>query len=201
MVTKSKTPAKSKASAQVDKRSYVRQAEIKERIVETTLRLLLTRDPESLTIREIAAHAKTHHRYIPDYFGGKGPLLAEVFPLASAAIVGIVEEGTFKTFPSPELVRMIRLVSWLAVNEPSWFRTRKNGRVLEAVTAYYQNTYGLNDANARHMAQKLVAAVVVSVLYPEIVRFNRDQTKEFLETDRATALFLVSQQKAAKSKK
>jgi hypothetical protein len=39
------------------------------------------------------------------------------------------------------------------------------------------------------------------VLYPEIVRFNRDQTKEFLETDRATALFLVSQQKTTKAKK
>jgi AcrR family transcriptional regulator len=181
MVVKSKTPAKSKAPAKPEKRTYVRRADIEQRLVDTALRLLLTRDPESLTIREIAAQAKTHHRYIPDYFGG--------------------EEGTFKTFPSPELVRMIRLVSWLAVNEPKWFKTRKNGRVLEAVSAYYQNTYGLNDANARHMAQKLVAAVVVSVLYPEIVGFNRDQTKEFLESDRAIALFLVSQQKAAKSKK
>jgi len=201
MVVKTKTPAKTKASASTAKRTYVRQADIKERLVDTALQLLLTRDPESLTIREIAAQAKTHHRYIPDYFGGKGPLFAEVFPRASASIVSIVEEGTFKTFPSPELVRMIRLVSWLVVNEPKWFKTRKNGRVLEAVTAYYQNTYGLNDANARHMAQKLVAAVVVSVLYPEMIRFNRDQTKEFLESDRAIALFLVSQQKTAESKK
>ena len=201
MVVKSKTPAKSKAPATPEKRTYVRRADIEQRLVDTALRLLLTRDPESLTIREIAAQAKTHHRYIPDYFGGKGPLFVEVFPRASASIVGIVEEGTFKTFPSPELVRMIRLVSWLAVNEPKWFSTRKNGRVLEAVSAYYQNTYGLNDANARHMAQKLVAAVVVSVLYPEIVGFNRDQTKEFLESDRAIALFLVSQQKTTKTKK
>jgi len=201
MVVKTKTPAKTKASASTAKRTYVRQADIKERLVDTALQLLLTRDPESLTIREIAAQAKTHHRYIPDYFGGKGPLFAEVFPRASASIVGIVEEGTFKTFPSPELVRMIRLVSWLAVNEPSWFRTRKNGMVLEAVTAYYQNTYELNDSNARHLAQKLVAAVVVSVLYPDIIRFHRDQTKEFLESDRAIALFLVSQQKTAESKK
>ena len=201
MVVKSKTPAKSKASASTAKRTYVRQADIKERLVDTALQLLLTRDPESLTIREIAAQAKTHHRYIPDYFGGKGPLFAKVFPRASASIVGIVEEGTFKTFPSPELVRMIRLVSWLAVNEPSWFRTRKNGMVLEAVSAYYRNTYELNDSNARHLAQKLVAAVVVSVLYPDIIRFHRDQTKEFLESDRAIALFLVSQQKTAESKK
>ncbi len=201
MVVKTKTPAKMKVSASTAKRTYVRQADIKERLVDTALQLLLTRDPESLTIREIAAQAKTHHRYIPDYFGGKGPLFAEVFPRASASIVGIVEEGTFKTFPSPELVRMIRLVSWLAVNEPSWFRTRKNGMVLEAVTAYYQNTYELNDSNARHLAQKLVAAVVVSVLYPDIIRFHRDQTKEFLESDRAIALFLVSQQKTAESKK
>ena len=201
MVVKTKTPAKTKASASTAKRTYVRQADIKERLVDTALQLLLTRDPESLTIREIAAQAKTHHRYIPDYFGGKGPLFAEVFPRASASIVGIVEEGTFKTFPSPELVHMIRLVSWLAVNEPSWFRTRKNGMVLEAVTSYYQNTYELNDNNARHLAQKLVAAVVVSVLYPDIIRFHRDQTKEFLESDRAIALFLVSQQKTAESKK
>jgi AcrR family transcriptional regulator len=201
VVVKSKTPAKSKVSASTAKRTYVRQADIKERLVDTALQLLLIRDPESLTIREIAAQAKTHHRYIPDYFGGKGPLFAEVFPRASASIVGIVEEGTFKTFPSPELVRMIRLVSWLAVNEPSWFRTRKNGMVLEAVSAYYRNTYELNDSNARHLAQKLVAAVVVSVLYPDIIRFHRDQTKEFLESDRAIALFLVSQQKTAESKK
>ena len=201
MVVKTKTPVKTKASAKPAKRTYVRRGDIEERLVDTALRLLLTRDPESLTIREIAAQAKTHHRYIPDYFGGKGPLFAEVFPRASASIVGIVEEGTFKTFPSPELVRMIRLVSWLAVNEPKWFRTRKNGMVLEAVTAYYQNTYELNDSNARHLAQKLVAAVVVSVLYPDIIRFHRDQTKEFLESDRAIALFLVSQQKTAKSKK
>ena len=201
MVVKTKTPVKTKASAKPAKRTYVRRGDIEERLVDTALRLLLTRDPESLTIREIAAQAKTHHRYIPDYFGGKGPLFAEVFPRASASIVGIVEEGTIKTFPSPELVRMIRLVSWLAVNEPKWFRTRKNGMVLEAVTAYYQNTYELNDSNARHLAQKLVAALVVSVLYPDIIRFHRDQTKEFLESDRAIALFLVSQQKTAKSKK
>ena len=201
MVVKTKTPVKTKASAKPAKRTYVRRGDIEERLVDTALRLLLTRDPESLTIREIAAQAKTHHRYIPDYFGGKGPLFAEVFPRASASIVGIVEEGTIKTFPSPELVRMIRLVSWLAVNEPKWFRTRKNGMVLEAVTAYYQNTYELNDSNARHLAQKLVAAVVVSVLYPDIIRFHRDQTKEFLESDCAIALFLVSQQKTAKSKK
>jgi len=201
MVVRSKTPAKSKASAKPEKRTYVRRTDIEERLVDTALQLLLTRDPESLTIREIAAQAKTHHRYIPDYFGGKGPLFAEVFPRASASMVGIVNEGTFKTFPSPELVRMIRLVSWLAVNEPSWFRTRKNGMVLEAVTAYYQNTYGLNDVNARHMGQKLVAAVVVSVLYPEMIRFNRDQTQAFLDSDRAIALFLVSQQKTANSKK
>ena len=201
MVVKTKTPVKTKASAKPAKRTYVRRGDIEERLVDTALRLLLTRDPESLTIREIAAQAKTHHRYIPDYFGGKGPLFAEVFPRASASIVGIVEEGTFKTFPSPELIRMIRLVSWLAVNEPKWFKTRKNGRVLEAVTAYYQNAYGLNDVNSRHMAQKLVSAVVLSVLYPEMIRFIRDQTKEFLESDRAIALFLVSQQKTAKSKK
>lgn len=201
MVAKSKTPAKSKASAQIEKRSYVRQADIKERIVKTTLRLLLTRDPESLTIREIAAQANTHHRYIPDYFGGKGPLFAEVLPLTTAVITGIVNEGSPATFPSKELTRIIRLTAWLAVNEPLWFRTRSSGMVLETVTEFYVAVHGLNEENARHMAQKLVSSAITAVLYPEIIRFDRSQTAAFVETDTVIAEFLASKQKPAKAKK
>ena len=201
MVAKSKTPAKSKASAQIEKRSYVRQADIKERIVKTTLRLLLTRDPESLTIREIAAQANTHHRYIPDYFGGKGPLFAEVLPLTTAVITGIVNEGSPATFPSKELTRIIRLTAWLAINEPLWFRTRSSGMVLESVTEFYVAVHGLNEENARHMAQKLVSSAITAVLYPEIIRFDRSQTAAFVETDTVIAEFLASKQKPAKAKK
>ena len=201
MVAKSKTPAKSKASAQIEKRSYVRQADIKERIVKTTLRLLLTRDPESLTIREIAAQANTHHRYIPDYFGGKGPLFAEVLPLTTAVITGIMNEGSPATFPSKELTRIIRLTAWLAINEPLWFRTRSSGMVLESVTEFYVAVHGLNEENARHMAQKLVSSAITAVLYPEIIRFDRSQTAEFVKTDTAIAEFLASKQKPAKAKK
>jgi len=52
MVVKSKTPAKSKAPAKPEKRTYVRRADIEERLVDTALRLLLTRDPESLRHRQ-----------------------------------------------------------------------------------------------------------------------------------------------------
>lgn len=201
MVAKSKSPTVAKAPAKVEKRTYVRQADVKERIVASTLKLLLTRDPESLTIREIATHAKTHHRYIPDYFGGKGPLLAEVLPLTTTTISGIVNEGSPATFPSKELTRIIRLTAWLAVNEPSWFRTRSSGMVLETVIEFYVNVHGLNEENARHMAQKLVSSAITAVLYPEIIRFDRSQTAAFVETDTAIAGFLASKQKPAKAKK
>lgn len=201
MVAKSKSPTAAQAPAKIVKRTYVRQADVKERIVASTLKLLLTRDPESLTIREIATHAKTHHRYIPDYFGGKGPLLAEVLPLTTATISGIVNEGSPATFPSKELTRIIRLTAWLAVNEPSWFRSRSSGMVLETVIEFYVNMYGLNEENARHMAQKLVSSAITAVLYPEIIRFDRSQTAAFVETDAAIAEFLVSKQKPTKAKK
>jgi AcrR family transcriptional regulator len=201
MVAKSKTAAKPKAPtkpAKPAKRTYVKQADVKERIVESTLALLLTRDPEALTIREIATHANTHHRYIPDYFGGKGPLLAQVLPLTTAAITGIVNEGSPASFPSKELTRIIRLTAWLAVNEPSWFRTRTSGMVLETVTEFYAKVYGLNEDNAHHMAQKLVGSAITAVLYPEIIRFSRSQNAEFAETDRVVAEFLANTQKASK---
>jgi AcrR family transcriptional regulator len=201
MVVKAKKPTKSKVSAKPEKRTYVKQADVKERIVETTLQLLLNRDPESLTIREIATHANTHHRYIPDYFGGKGPLLAEVLPLTTAAISGIVNEGSPATFPSKELTRIIRLTAWLAVNEPAWFRTRSSGMVLETVSEFYAKVYGLNEINAHHLAQNLVSSAISAVLYPEIIRFNRNQTAEFADIDRVIAEFLASQQKPGKAKK
>jgi len=204
MVAKSKTATKPKAPtkpANPAKRTYVKQADVKQRIVESTLALLLTRDPEALTIREIATHANTHHRYIPDYFGGKGPLLAEVLPLTTAVMSGIINEGLLANFPSKELTRIIRLTAWLAVNEPTWFRTRTSGMALETVTEFYVNVYGLNEDNARHMAQKLVGSAITAVLYPEIIRFDRRQTAEFVETDRVIAEFLVSTQKTTKAKK
>ena len=183
------------------KRTYVRQADVKERIVASTLKLLLTRDPDALTIREIATHAKTHHRYIPDYFGGKGPLFAEVLPLASAEIVGIVQEGSPEKFPSKELKRMIRLMAWLSTNEPAWFKNRTLGQVLDVVTEYYRSTYGLDPVMARQMGQRLVSAVVTAVLFPEVVMFHRDQTRPFLDLDREIAQFLAKKQKAEARKK
>ena len=204
MVAKSKTVTKPKAPtkpANPAKRTYVKQGDVKQRIVESTLALLLTRDPEALTIREIAAHANTHHRYIPDYFGGKGPMLAEVLPLTTAVMSGIINEGLLANFPSKELTRIIRLTAWLAVNEPTWFRARTSGMALETVTEFYVNVYGLNEDNARHMAQKLVGSAITAVLYPEIIRFDRRQTAEFVETDRVIAEFLVSTQKTTKVKK
>jgi len=105
MVVKSKTPAKSKAPATPEKRTYVRRADIEERLVDTALRLLLTRDPESLTIREIAAQAKTHHRYIPDYFGGKGPLLLKSFRVRAHPLLASLRK---------ELSKLFRVLNWSA---------------------------------------------------------------------------------------
>jgi hypothetical protein len=61
--------------------------------------------------------------------------------------------------------------------------------------------YGLNEDHARHMAQKLVGSAITAVLYPEIIRFDRRQTADFVDTDRVIAEFLAKQQKTTKVKK
>ena len=174
-----------------EKRSYVRQAEVKNRIVLSTLELLKSVDPEALTIREIAAHANTHHRYIPDYFGGKAQLLMQVAPIVRDELVEKIQSFSIEDFPSPELVMFVKLVGWLSINAPSDATGIFNGELLDTLPNLYVGGYGIEPVTARLMAKRMMAGVFSMVMFPRAMFLEEGDPQRLFQLEQRVSIALV----------
>ncbi len=139
-----------------------------ELLMETTCVLLLDHRPEELTIRMIADSAGLHHRYIPDYFGGKVELLSAIYERVAD------EAAETITIPPPadgihqNTIRMARLAVWLSANHPHGVPA--TNRVIEKrVTGLLIENFGLSEENARLLFERLVAQVVMMAAFPDVI--------------------------------
>lgn len=137
-------------------------------LMETTCLLLLDHRPEELTIRLIADTAGLHHRYIPDYFGGKVELLSSIYERVAD------EAAKTLTIPPPadgihqNTIRMARLAVWLSANHPHGVPA--TNRVIEKrVTGLLIEDFGLSEESARLFFERLVAQVVMMAAFPDVI--------------------------------
>lgn len=133
----------------------------------SALELLATIDPEALTIREISDHAGVFHRYIPDYFGGKAELLADIYPTARdqarGGLVLLDGDGI-----RPEVIRLARLAVWLSANRDTGVPA--DGRPLtHSLVATLTEHTGLDDKTALLVAQRVMAGVIVLAAFPDVI--------------------------------
>jgi AcrR family transcriptional regulator len=133
----------------------------------SALELLTTVNPDDLTIREIAEHADVFHRYIPDYFGGKAELLADIYP-------AVVEQATLSLTPfsdstiRPEVIRTARLAIWLSANRDEGL-PRIERSLITTLIATLTSRAGLEEPTATLMAQRMMAGVIVLAVFPDVV--------------------------------
>jgi AcrR family transcriptional regulator len=133
----------------------------------SALELLATIDPEALTIREISDHAGVFHRYIPDYFGGKAELLADIYPTAREQAGGgltlLNGDGI-----RPEVIRLARLAVWLSANRDTGVPA--DGRPLtQSLVVTLTEQTGLDDKTALLIAQRVMAGVIVLAAFPDVI--------------------------------
>lgn len=131
------------------------------------LELLATVDPEALTIREICDHAGVFHRYVPDYFGGKAELLADIYPtVREQARSGLVPlDGNSIR---PEVIRLARLAVWLSANRDTGVPA--DGRpITESLVTTLTDQVGLDARAALLVAQRIVASVIVHAAFPDVI--------------------------------
>jgi len=133
----------------------------------SALELLATIDPEALTIREISDHAGVFHRYIPDYFGGKAELLADIYPTAReqarCALVLLDGDGI-----RPEVIRLARLAVWLSANRDMGVPADDRPLTQSLVATLAEHT-GLDDRTALLVAQRVVAGVILLAAFPDVI--------------------------------
>lgn len=142
-----------------------------ELLMETTCVLLLDHRPEELTIRMIADSAGLHHRYIPDYFGGKVELLSAIYERVAD------EAAETITIPPPadgihqNTIRMARLAVWLSANHPAGVPATER-RIEKQVTSRFIEIFGLSEETARLLFERLVALVVMFAAFPDVISPN-----------------------------
>lgn len=137
-------------------------------IMESAMQLLLTQRPEELTIRQIAISTGLHHRYIPDYFGGKAELFATIYGRVAQEAADAV------TFPfaaggiHPNIIRMARLAVWLSANHPDGVPPTERP-LQQKITVILREQFGLDEENANFFFERLVASVLVLAAFPDVL--------------------------------
>lgn len=133
------------------------------------LDVLLTTGPDHVTIRDIADQADVAHVYIPQYFGGKAELFADIYPIATAEAAGAFTwPETTAAGIRPELLRVARLALWLSANHPDGIPDGPRP-LATRVAAYITESFQLDDQMAKLVTERLMALVVVFAAAPLVV--------------------------------
>src|SRR5687768_15018041 len=90
-----------------------------EHMIDATIRLLLDRSPEQITVRDVARESGHHHRFVQAWFGSKVGLIRAAFDR--------LLEQTARGIPSPyvphegfsrEIEIAATLLNWLMATDP-----------------------------------------------------------------------------------
>lgn len=152
-----------------DKRRYRCRASSMEALRSAALELLMTVGPEQVTIREIAERADVAHVYIPQYFGGKAELLADIYRTAAIeAAQAFSWPYVATTEMRPELLRLARLTLWLSANHPDGVPSGPRPLATRVTNAITQ-TFELDDRTANLVTERLIALVLVFASAPTAI--------------------------------
>lgn len=121
MVTPAKkTPAKKIAAKKPATTRQPRRTreEGMELLINAAFELVRHKNPDDISIREIASLAKVHHRFIAEWFGGKAQLLLIVHSRNADNILGLT--SSVKSMKKPQVIlvitQQIQLSLWLMRN-------------------------------------------------------------------------------------
>jgi len=163
-----------------------------EHMVEATVRLLRERGPDQITVRDVAAAAGHHHRFVQAWFGGKVGLFR-------AAFDRILEEEAQRIRPAfptgaafgSEARLAATLMNWLVAADPDVFEHPRPTPILDELTGMYQASFGLDAPTARLMALRVVAASTAAVLFPAPLGINDDDLAAMVELEQELAQLLA----------
>ena len=151
------------------KRRYRSRGSSMDALRASAMELLLTHHPEHITIRDIAELADVAHVYIPQYFGGKAELFADIYPTAAIeAASGVAWPPLSATEIKPELLRLARLALWLAANHPGGVSAGPRP-VVSRLTNVLTEQYQLDARTAYLLTERLIALVTVFAGAPTAV--------------------------------
>jgi AcrR family transcriptional regulator len=136
-------------------------------------KLLATNRPEDISIRDIAAIANVHHRFIAEWFGGKVGLFRAIHASQTLQISGLIAGSTTFGDLDNSTLRAVRreisLVNWLIVNGSKFADVRDAFPSLNEVQNFLVKNYLISEEEAKKSSE-IIGAIVVAdaILQPHV---------------------------------
>jgi AcrR family transcriptional regulator len=136
-------------------------------------KLLATNDPDDISIRDIAAIANVHHRFIAEWFGGKVGLFRAIHASQTLQISGLIAGSTTFGDRDNSTLRAVRreisLVNWLIVNGSKFDDVRDAFPSLIGAQNFLVKNFVISEEDAKKSSEIFGAIVAAdAMLRPHI---------------------------------
>jgi AcrR family transcriptional regulator len=172
-------------------RRRVPRAEAMAKILAATIELLREAGPESVGVRDIAERSGHNQRFVVEWFGSKVELFRQAFLHLAEEFAAGGTILTRRSAPQPELVVIVRLMNWLVAQEPTVFRDTTERPLLTMMATVYRERFGLDDRVSQLMAQRLVAGLISTVLFGDLLRMTPRDLEDQIVLDTHLAQLLA----------
>ena len=156
-------------------------------ILEATFRLLQTRDPGDITLRDVARESGHGPRLIIEWFGGKGGLYAAVCEKIFSDLANSGELFYSDIALRPEVVTAFRVFNHMQVNHPEVVIAVRSGAVLDIVKKRLQESQGLSEEEALRIARRISVLTVGLALFREFVGLSEDDAVQMYKDEFLTS--------------
>jgi AcrR family transcriptional regulator len=161
-------------------------------ILDATVELLRESSPELVGVRDIAQRSGHNQRFVVEWFGSKVELFRQAFLRLVDDYKGGARVLVGRSAPQPELMVIVRLMNWLVANNPGVFRDTAERPLLELMASVYRQRFGLNERLSELMAQRLVAGLISTILFGDLLRMTPEDLEEQIALDARVASLLAT---------
>jgi AcrR family transcriptional regulator len=149
------------------RRTRTSRDDARQNMLRAARELLEDRDPDTLTVREIAERAGHHHRFVQDWFGGKAGLYLEVLNELSMELAEAVELRPAGATPDPRVVRAVKMLSWLAANAPEIVGGDRMRPLVNRMASFYRDRFGVEADQSQLLARHAVLVLTGYVIFKD----------------------------------
>jgi AcrR family transcriptional regulator len=136
-------------------------------LLRATLELLEQRDPDEITVRDIAQRAGHHHRFVQDWFGGKAGLYLAALNETAGEIAEAIAFRPPGAQPIPAITRGVKLMTWLAANDPERISGERMRPVISRMAAFYHDRFGVEPDDALLLAKHTALVITAYVMFKD----------------------------------
>ena len=152
-------------------------------IVAATVRLLETRSPQEITLRDVADESGHGHRLIVEWFGGKGGLFAAVFT-ETFEHLRTSGELFYANVPLRNDVRIaFQLFNYMQMHHREYVESVRDTFVLETIQERLRNVAGLAEKDADLVARRISVLTLGIALFADFFDLTEDEAIAMMQEE------------------